>query len=146
MNESINVQITQKETEIADIDCKINTNREKLKRLRETVDADIYEMPLDELLKINAASREEIDILSNILRSPSETDVPKPTRRSEGSPASSGDNNPILKKYASMSDSKSPGCKKKFPKIFSKKPWKSAEEKGSRRKSAEERPAEQYFV
>ena len=37
MNESINVQITQKETEIADIDCKINTNREKLKRLRETV-------------------------------------------------------------------------------------------------------------
>ena len=48
-------------------------------------------MPLDELLKINAASREEIDILSNILRSPSEPDVPKPTRRSEGSPASSGD-------------------------------------------------------
>ena len=111
MNESIKEQVTKKETEIADIDCKINTNREKLRELRETVgkysnfrskvwipnahqisDADIYEMPLNELLKINAASREEIDILDNILRSPEETGVPKPAgRRSEGSPALSGD-------------------------------------------------------
>lgn len=37
MNESINEQITRKETEIADIDCKINTNRQKLRSLRETV-------------------------------------------------------------------------------------------------------------
>ncbi|CBY22757.1 unnamed protein product [Oikopleura dioica] len=93
MNESINEQITKKETEIADIDCKINSNREKLRSLRETVDADIYEMPLNELLKINAASREEIDILDNILRSPTEPDVSKPSsrRRSDNSPAVSGD-------------------------------------------------------
>lgn len=41
MNESINEQITKKETEIADIDCKINSNREKLRSLRETVGSQI---------------------------------------------------------------------------------------------------------
>jgi len=41
MNESIYEQITKKETEIADIDCKINSNREKLRSLRETVGSQI---------------------------------------------------------------------------------------------------------
>jgi len=145
MNESLNEQITRKETEIADIDCKINTNREKLSSLRETVDADIYEMPLNELLKINAASREEIDILDNILRSPNEPGVTKPANRttSDNSPAVSGDNNPIMKKYASLSESKSPGCKKRIPKFF-KKPWKSSEDKDSQKKSGDFR--KEHFV
>jgi hypothetical protein len=50
-------------------------------------------MPLNELLKINAASREEIDILDNILRSPNEPEISKPISRrtSDNSPAVSGD-------------------------------------------------------
>ena len=51
--------------------------------------------------------------------------------------------NPIMKKYASMSDSKSPGCKKKFPKFF-KKPWKSSEDKDDKRKSGDFRT--EHFV